>query len=115
LINFMCGRFAMASPIANDVWASTPKIFSTPLERKYSTRASATFVSAIVNLLFDDKFDYFSAREKAMTTFRRWADVLSCGAIFDFVSRPAESKLSLDGRIIVCSRLGSMLPCSERR
>jgi hypothetical protein len=78
----MCGRFAMASPIANDVWASTPKIFSTPLELKYSTRASATFVSAIVNLLFDDTFDYFSAREKAMTTFRRWADVLSCGAIF---------------------------------
>jgi hypothetical protein len=26
--------------------------------------------------------DYFSGGEKAITTFRRWADVLSCGAIF---------------------------------
>src|SRR6185503_4896024 len=47
LMNFICGRLAMASPIANEVCARTPKIFCTPLELKYSTRTSATFVSAI--------------------------------------------------------------------
>src|SRR6266550_8991833 len=97
----MCGRLAMASPIANDVWASTPKIFCTPLELRYSTKVSATFVSAIVNLLFDDTFDYFSAREKAMTTSGDGPTCSAARLFFDFVSRPAESKLYLDGIVIV--------------
>src|SRR5688572_13140123 len=62
-MNFICGRLAMASPMANEVWASTPKIFSTPLELKYSTKVSAIFVSAIVSLLVTDSL-IISATEK---------------------------------------------------
>src|SRR5882724_6036452 len=49
LINLRCGRFAMASPSAKEVWARTPKIWRTFCELRYSTTVSAMFVSAMVS------------------------------------------------------------------
>src|SRR5262245_6326042 len=43
----ICGRLAMASPMANDVCASTPKTWLTFFELRYSTRVSARLVPAM--------------------------------------------------------------------
>jgi hypothetical protein len=52
----------MASPIAKDVWASTPKIWRTFFALRYSTRASARFVSAIVASSDGKKFGVLEYR-----------------------------------------------------
>src|SRR5438874_11958588 len=49
LMNRRCGRLAIASPKAKEVWARMPKMCRTFFELRYSTTISARFVSAIVN------------------------------------------------------------------
>src|ERR1700752_1930281 len=74
-----CGCFTMASPKGNKVWASTPKIYRTFCEIRYSTTVSARFgpdMGASCQMI---GLSNSGAAKKQLTSNKSFTTLSSCG------------------------------------